>query len=168
MRLAILQNSKETNPLFVVISVFIGAILSTLFVRMFSLSLADIRGIFGLDVQEGTWINVSLNAAQLISMTLTPWFMVVLGAEKILMSTSAVLLVSFLSFPLIGEGGDLFTALVLIHFVIGFCLGVYLPMTISLALRNLQQNVWLIVMAAYSLRVSFGDGCGGRNFRIFY
>lgn len=160
MRLAILQNSKETNPLFVVISVFIGAILSTLFVRMFSLSLADIRGIFGLDVQEGTWINVSLNAAQLISMTLTPWFMVVLGAEKILMSTSAVLLVSFLSFPLIGEGGDLFTALVLIHFVIGFCLGVYLPMTISLALRNLQQNVWLIVMAAYSLRVSLGMDAG--------
>lgn len=58
------------------------------------------------------------------------------------------------------EGGDLFTALVLIHFVIGFCLGVYLPMTISLALRNLQQNVWLIVMAAYSLRVSLGMDAG--------
>ncbi|MEY0145760.1 MFS transporter [Providencia vermicola] len=160
MRLAILQNSKETNPLFVVISVFIGAILSMLFVRMFSLSLADIRGIFGVDVQEGSWINVSLNAAQLISMTLTPWFMVVLGAEKILMSTSIVLLVSFLSFPLLGVDGRSLIEFVSIHFVIGFCLGVYLPMTISLALRNLQQNVWLIVMAAYSLRVSLGMDAG--------
>ncbi|MBO0160356.1 hypothetical protein J0675_25815, partial [Vibrio parahaemolyticus] len=33
-------------------------------------------------------------------------------------------------------------------------------MTISLALRNLQQNVWLIVMAAYSLRVSLGMDAG--------
>ncbi|WER22395.1 hypothetical protein P2E05_00590 [Providencia stuartii] len=82
MSLRILQNAKETKPLFVVISVFLGAVLSTLFVRMFSLSLADIRGVFGLSAQEGSWINVSLNAAQLISMTLTPWFMVVLGAEK--------------------------------------------------------------------------------------
>lgn len=76
------------------------------------------------------------------------------------MSTSIVLLVSFLSFPLLGVDGRSLIELVSIHFVIGFCLGVYLPMTISLALRNLQPNVWLIVMAAYSLRVSLGMDAG--------
>ncbi|MEX6313426.1 hypothetical protein AB6G19_06425 [Providencia manganoxydans] len=92
MFLSLFYGAKETKPLFAVISVFLGAVLSTLFIRMFSLSLADIRGVFAFDMQEGTWINVSLNSAQLISMTLTPWFMVTLGAEKILMSTSAILL----------------------------------------------------------------------------
>lgn len=159
MYLKLFQGARETKPLFVVISVFLGAILSTLFIRMFSLSLADIRGIFALDILEGTWINVSLNAAQLISMTLTPWFMVILGAEKILMSSSAILLGVFLSFPfLAGYSG--FDVLLITHFIIGLCLGVYLPMTISLALRNLQPNVWLIVMAAYSLRVSLGMDAG--------
>lgn len=153
------QGARETKPLFVVISVFLGAVLSTLFIRMFSLSLADIRGVFALDLQEGTWVNVSLNAAQLISMTLTPWFMVTLGAEKILMSTSAVLLGVFLSFPFLGEYYG-FEFILSAHFIIGLCLGVYLPMTISLALRNLQSNVWLIVMAAYSLRVSLGMDAG--------
>ncbi len=53
------------------------------FVRMFSiLVVADLRGVFGLDVAQGSWLNVALNIAQLISMTLVPWFMVVYGAEK--------------------------------------------------------------------------------------
>lgn len=63
MFLSLFYGAKETKPLFAVISVFLGAVLSTLFIRMFSLSLADIRGVFAFDMQEGTWINVSLNSA---------------------------------------------------------------------------------------------------------
>ncbi|MEX6224368.1 MFS transporter [Providencia hangzhouensis] len=109
--------------------------------------------------RRGSWLNIALNAAQLTSMTLTPWFMVILGAERILMATSAILLGVFVVFPIIG-GNYGFTELLVIHFIIGLSLGVYLPMTISLALRNLQPNVWLIVMAAYSLRVSLGMDAG--------
>ncbi|ENR5393004.1 TPA: MFS transporter [Providencia rettgeri] len=153
------QGTKEIRPLLAVVSVFLGAILSTLFIRMFSLSLADIRGVFALDVQEGTWLNIALNAAQLASMTLTPWFMVVFGAERILMATSATLLGIFCCFPFIAGNYGL-AELLVVHSIIGFNLGVYLPMTISLALRNLQPSMWLIVMAAYSLRVSLGMDVG--------
>ncbi|MBQ0209179.1 MFS transporter [Providencia rettgeri] len=159
MFLSLFHGAKETKPLLAVVSVFLGAILSTLFTRMFSLSLGDLRGVFALGVQEGSWLNIALNAAQLTSMTLTPWFMVILGAERILMATSAILLGVFVVFPIIG-GNYGFTELLVIHFIIGLSLGVYLPMTISLALRNLQPNVWLIVMAAYSLRVSLGMDAG--------
>lgn len=156
---SLFQRTTEIRPSFAVVSVFLGAVLSTLFIRMFSLSLADIRGVFALDVQEGTWINIALNAAQLASMTLTPWFMVVFGAERILMMTSATLFGVFCTFPVI-VGNYGLTELLVIHSIIGFNLGVYLPMTISLALRNLQPNMWLIVMAAYSLRVSLGMDAG--------
>lgn len=78
----LLSAAQNHRPIFVVMAVFTGAILSTLFVRMFSISLADLRGVFGLDVAQGSWLNVALNIAQLISMTLVPWFMVVYGAEK--------------------------------------------------------------------------------------
>lgn len=64
-----------------------------------------------------------------------------------------------LAVPIIGQQigfGGLFIA----HFMIGFCIGVYLPMTISLALKSLNPSVWLIVMAAYSLRVSVGMDAG--------
>ena len=155
----LLSATQNHRPIFVVMAVFTGAILSTLFVRMFSISLADLRGVFGLDVAQGSWLNVALNIAQLISMTLVPWFMVVYGAEKILISASFILFCCGLAVPIIGQQigfGGLFIA----HFMIGFCIGVYLPMTISLALKSLNPSVWLIVMAAYSLRVSVGMDAG--------
>ncbi|HFI1066028.1 MFS transporter [Proteus mirabilis] len=155
----LLSAAQNHRPIFVVMAVFTGAILSTLFVRMFSISLADLRGVFGLDVAQGSWLNVALNIAQLISMTLVPWFMVVYGAEKILISASFILFCCGLAVPIIGQQigfGGLFIA----HFMIGFCIGVYLPMTISLALKSLNPSVWLIVMAAYSLRVSVGMDAG--------
>ncbi len=89
----LLSAAQNHRPIFVVMAVFTGAILSTLFVRMFSISLADLRGVFGLDVAQGSWLNVALNIAQLISMTLVPWFMVVYGAEKILISASFIFFV---------------------------------------------------------------------------
>ncbi|WP_286145798.1 MFS transporter [Shigella sp. FC1967] len=95
-----------------------------------------------------------------MSMTLVPWFMVIYGAEKILIGSSVLLffLLYFSFFFLANLLGYLF--LLILHFLIGFCLGVYLPMTISLALRSLNPSVWLIVMAAYSLRVSVGMDAG--------
>ncbi len=93
----LLSATQNHRPIFVVMAVFTGAILSTLFVRMFSISLADLRGVFGLDVAQGSWLNVALNIAQLISMTLVPWFMVVYGAEKILISASFILFLLWIS-----------------------------------------------------------------------
>ena len=154
-----LSGAQENRPLFIVFSVFLGAILSTLFIRMFSISLADLRGIFALDVVQGSWLNVAINSAQLISMTLVPWFMVIYGAEKILISSSLLLFVCCIFVSSYGDFIGL-PFLLILHFLIGFCLGVYLPMTISLALRSLNPNVWLIVMAAYSLRVSVGMDAG--------
>ncbi|MDF4667501.1 MFS transporter, partial [Vibrio parahaemolyticus] len=154
-----LSGAQENRPLFIVFSVFFGAILSTLFIRMFSISLADLRGIFALDVVQGSWLNVAINSAQLISMTLVPWFMVIYGAEKILISSSLLLFVCCIFVSSYGDFIGL-PFLLILHFLIGFCLGVYLPMTISLALRSLNPNVWLIVMAAYSLRVSVGMDAG--------
>ncbi len=46
MFLSLFHGAKETKPLLAVVSVFLGAILSTLFTRMFSLSLGDLRGGF--------------------------------------------------------------------------------------------------------------------------
>ncbi len=159
MRLNFLFSAQENRPIFIVLSVFSGAILSTLFIRMFSISLADLRGIFALDIVQGSWLNVAINSAQLISMTLVPWFMVIYGAEKILISSSLLL---FFCCIFVSSSGDFIGLpfLLILHFLIGFCLGVYLPMTISLALRSLNPNVWLIVMAAYSLRVSVGMDAG--------
>ncbi|EJD6040451.1 MFS transporter [Morganella morganii] len=152
------SSPRENRPLLVVLAVFTGAVLSTLFVRMFSLSLGDLRGIFALSPAEGSWLNVALNAAQLISMTLVPWFMVVFGAEKILISASSLLLGCCLIMSFTGADFSM-PWLVMFHFLIGFSLGVYLPMTISLALKSLKPPLWLTVMAAYSLRVSAGmDG----------
>src|SRR5690606_31885299 len=50
--------------------------------------------------------------------------------------------------------------LLVLHGVAGLCLGVYLPLTISLGLRSVHPQFWLAIMAAYSLRVSTGMDAG--------
>ncbi|MGG4605100.1 MFS transporter [Paenalcaligenes sp. Me131] len=149
-------NATQSRPLLTVVAIFLGAVLTTVQGRLFSSALPDLRGQFGLDVLEAAWLGTALNGAQLISMPLAPWFATVVGATRVVVIPSVILGVAAVSVPLFMHHYPMLLGL---HAVIGLCLGVYLPLTISLALRSVQPRFWLIVMAAYSLRVSTGmDG----------
>lgn len=152
----VFANTVQSRPLLTVIAIFLGAVLTTVQGRLFSSALPDLRGQFGLDVLEAAWLGTALNGAQLISMPLAPWFATVVGATRVLVIPSVILGIAAGSIPLFMHHYPMLLGL---HAVIGLCLGVYLPLTISLALRSVHPRFWLIVMAAYSLRVSTGmDG----------
>jgi DHA2 family multidrug resistance protein len=126
-----------------------GAFLTTLQGRLFSMSLADLRGAFGLDVIEGAWLSTAMNAAQLLTMPVTVWLSLIFGPAR-------VIIVSSVTIPFVRD----YELLLLLHVVVGLCLGTYLPLTISLALRSLKPHFWLLAMAVYSLRASFGTDAG--------
>lgn len=156
-----LANTTQPRPLLTVFAIFLGAVLTTVQGRLFSSALPDLRGQFGLDVVEAAWLGTALNGAQLISMPLAPWLATVVGATRVLVVPSVLLAVAAGSIPVFMHHYPMLLAL---HAIVGLCLGVYLPLTISLALRSVHPRFWLIVMAAYSLRVSTGmDGGMGTS-----
>lgn len=152
-----LRNAEQPRPLLTVGAIFLGALLTTLQGRLFSAALPDLRGHFGLDVLQAAGLGTALNAAQLLTMPVVPWLATVAGPARVLLWPSLALGGLGWLIPLAQHH---YPALLVMHAMAGLCLGVYLPLTISLALRSLRPQWWLLIMAAYSLRVSAGMDAG--------
>lgn len=150
------RGAQAPNPALTVAVVFMGAFLTTLEGRLFSMSLADLRGAFGLEVIEGAWLSTAMNAAQFLTMPVTVWLSLIFGPARVIIVSSVTIALATLTIPFV-RGYDL---LVFLHVIMGLCLGTYLPLTISLALRSLKPHFWLLAMAVYSLRASFGTDVG--------
>ncbi len=97
-----------------------------------------------------------MNAAQLLTMPVTVWLSLIFGPARVIIVPSLTIALATLTIPFV-RGYDL---LVFLHVIVGLCLGTYLPLTISLALRSLKPHFWLLAMAVYSLRASFGTDVG--------
>lgn len=151
------SNAARPRPVLTVVAIFLGAVVTTLQGRLFSAALPDLRGQFGLDVLEAAWLGTALNGAQLVTMPIVPWLATVIGPTRVLVAPSLMLGLVALLIPLFAYH---YPMLVTLHVMAGLCLGIYLPLTISLALRSVQPRFWLAVMAAYSLRVSTGMDAG--------
>lgn len=152
----LLRPAQTPSPALTVAVVFMGAFLTTLQGRLFTMSLADLRGQFGLDVIEGAWLSTAMNAAQFLTMPITVWLSLIFGPARVLIVPSLAIALATLAIPFVHSYGPL----VLLHVIMGLCLGTYLPLTISLALRSLKPQYWLLAMAVYSLRASFGTDVG--------
>ncbi|MFB8342853.1 MFS transporter [Brucella cytisi] len=150
------RGAQAPNPALTVAVVFMGAFLTTLQGRLFSISLGDLRGAFGLDVIEGAWLSTAMNAAQFLTMPVTVWLSLIFGPARVIIVSSVTIALATLIIPF-ARSYDL---LVFLHVIMGLCVGTYLPLTISLALRSLKPHFWLLAMAVYSLRASFGTDAG--------
>jgi hypothetical protein len=60
------------SPLLGILAVNMGAGIATLGARFLSLALADLRGHFGIGVDEGAWIGTAFNAATMFSWSAAP------------------------------------------------------------------------------------------------
>lgn len=154
---SLLSNATRPRPALTVAAIFLGAVLTTLQGRLFSAALPDLRGQFGLDVLEAAWLGTALNGAQLITMPIVPWLATVIGPTRVLVVPSLLLGLAAWLIPMFAHH---YPMLLTLHGMAGLCLGIYLPLTISLALRSVHPQFWLVVMAAYSLRVSTGMDAG--------
>lgn len=153
----LMANTQTARPILTVMAIFLGAVLTTVQGRLFSAALPDLRGQFGLDVLEAAWLGTALNAAQLISMPIAPWLATVIGPTRVLLVPSLLLGLAAFLIPFFAYH---YPVLLSLHGLAGLCLGIYLPLTMSLALRSVRPRLWLAVMAAYSLRVSTGMDAG--------
>lgn len=131
--------------------IFIAAMMSGLNSRVGALSLPDIRGHLGFDMDGASWINTAYSAGELVAMPLAAWLAVTVSLRRLhlfllgLCALIAAVLPSVRDLPLlIGLRG-----------IEGLASGMMIPLLMMAALRFLPPSIRLHALALYALTATF-------------
>jgi DHA2 family multidrug resistance protein len=144
------------HPVLGAAALLLGAFLVSFDQRLFAIGLPDLRGAFGLTFDEGTWLGTIAMAPQLLVAPAIPWLVTAFGVRRVLMAPSLIYIVLSLAIPFVRD----YQALLVLHFIHGLLLGVFIPATIMIVLHNLPMRWWIVGLAIYSFRLSFTGNAG--------
>lgn len=144
------------RPVLAVFAVVLGAFIVSFDTRLFAMGLPDLRGAFGLTVDEGAWLSTAATAPQILIAPAIAWLATVFGLRRVLVGPSLLYVVISLLAPLARD----YETLLVLHICRGLLLGVFIPVTIMMVLRNLPTQWWIVGLAAYSFRLSFTGNAG--------
>lgn len=147
---------RTHHPLLAVGAVLLGAFLASFHSRLFSIGLPDLRGAFGLGVDEGAWLNTVAMGAQILVAPAIAWLATVFGVRRLLVVPSLVYAAVSLLIPFVRD----YQALLALHLVHGLLLGAFVPATIMIIFRNLPMRWWLPAVAVYVFRQAFSLNAG--------
>ncbi|CAB3749780.1 putative multidrug resistance protein EmrY [Paraburkholderia humisilvae] len=120
------------------------------------LAMTDIRGALSIGHDDGTWLTVLFEAANVASMVFAPWFGVTFTLKRFASGAMLATMVLGLLCPFAPNLPALYTLRVL-QGLSGGCLP---PMLIIVALRYLPPKVKLYGLAGYALTATFGPALG--------
>ena len=120
------------------------------------LGLPDLRGALGLTFDEGSWLSTAATAPQILIAPAIAWLATVFGLRRVLVGPSLVYIAVSVLIPFVRD----YQTLLVLHFIHGLLLGVFVPVTIMIVLRNLPMKWWIVGLAAYSFRLSFTGNAG--------
>ncbi len=147
---ALVTGDAKARPIGAVVAVLLGTFMTSLFTRDLGVSMADIRGAYGLSVDEGSWLNTLTNSSQLLSAPAIPLLVMMFGARRVMLISALTFIVSTSLTPL-ASGVPMIFAL---HILDGFLLGCFVPATLAIVFSSLSPRYWLIVLGLYSVRLS--------------
>jgi DHA2 family multidrug resistance protein len=143
-------------PVLAVVAVLLGTFVVSFDTRLFATGLPDLRGAFGLTFDEGSWLATISTAPQILVAPAIPWLATAFGLRRVLVGPSLLYIAVSLAIPVVRD----YQVLLALHFVHGLLLGVFIPATIMIVLRNLPVRWWIVGLAAYSFRLSFTGNAG--------
>ena len=108
-----------------------------------AIGLPDLRGAFGLTFDEGTWLGTIAMAPQLLVAPAIPWLATAFGVRRVLIGPSLIYIILSLAIPFVRD----YQALLILHFIHGLLLGVFIPATIMIVLHNLPMRWWIVGLA---------------------
>ena len=89
-----------TQPLVGIMAVLLGAVISTLYGRITTLGLADLRGAVHAGFDEGAWITTASTVGQMCIGPLAAWLGLVFGPRRVLMISAGVFAATSALIPL--------------------------------------------------------------------
>ena len=138
-----------TRPIIGIAAVLLGSVISTLFTRITTFGLTDLRGAVHAGFDEGAWITTAATVGQMCIGPIAAWLGLVFGPRRVLLVSASVF--AFAS-ALIPFAPDLASVLVG-QAVAGLASGTFIPLTIGFVVQSLRPALWPYGIAAYGLNL---------------
>ena len=140
-----------THPLVGIAAVLLGSVISTLFGRVTSFGLADIRGAVDAGFDEGAWIPTAATVAQMFVGPPAAWLGAAFGVRRVLLISASLFAVASALIPFAPN----LHSMLLGQAMAGLASGTFIPLTIGFVLQNLKPSWWPYGIAAYGLNLEF-------------
>ncbi len=137
------------RPFVGIAAVLLGAVISTLYSRITSFGLADLRGAVHAGFDEGAWINTASTVGQMSVGPLAAWLGLVFGPRRVLMVSAGLFAAVSALTPLAPN----LTVMLAANALTGLASGTFIPLTISFVLQSLPPRLWPYGIAAYGLNL---------------
>lgn len=141
--------ASRPNPYIGTVGVFLGAGIATLYGRLLSVGLPDLRGAMHLGVDEASWITTSYNMALMFMGPFSVYLGALLGVRKVLAWSAPVFIVTLILLPFSPTLGVLFA----LQVIAGLSSGTFYPLTMTYALRNLPLRYTIYGIGVYSIDI---------------
>jgi len=144
-----LKFEVRPNPYIGTLGVFLGAGIATLYGRLLSVGLPDLRGALGVGVDEAAWIPTAYNMALMFMGPLSVYLGALLGVRRVLLWTAPVFVMASILLPF----SPSLAALLTLQIIAGFSSGTFYPLTMSYALRSLPMRYAIYGIGVYSIDI---------------
>jgi DHA2 family multidrug resistance protein len=141
----------DMKPFVGLVGILIAAITAEFNDQVTSISLVDVRGVFGISYDPGTWIRSLFGSAEIVGMALSPWLLVTLTLRRWTLFSIALCGVSSVLIPFSPNIEAIYT----LRLLQGLSEGLIIPLLMTTALRALRPNVRIYGLAVYALSASF-------------
>lgn len=139
------------SPLLGILGVILGAGIVTLASRLLTLGLADLKGHLGIGYDDGAWISTVFNAALVFIGPFTVYLGGLMGPRRILLFAAGTFTLVSAFLPFVHNYGLLISLLALA----GLASGMFYPLTLTFALRNIPLRFLPYTIALYATCVDF-------------
>lgn len=134
-----------------VVGVFVAAMMSGLNSRMGGLALNDLRTVFGLGIDDGSWISSLYGAFELAAMPFSVWFAVTFSFRRYHLGVVVV----FTILGVLTPWAPNVAILLALRCLQGFFGGLLIPVLMAAALRFFPPSVKLYGLALYAMTATF-------------
>jgi DHA2 family multidrug resistance protein len=144
-----LKLAVQPNPYIGTVGVFLGAGITTLFGRLLSVGLPDLRGALGLGMDEASWIPTAYNMALMFMGPFSVYLGGLFGVRRVLLSCAPIFAVTTILLPFSPN----LTVMLTLQVIGGLASGTFYPLTMTFALRNLPLRYTIYGIGVYSMDI---------------
>lgn len=138
-----------THPYVGVVAVFLGLMTQTIYGRLVSVGLPDLRGALGAGFDEASWIPTAFNMGGIFVGVFSVFLAAAYGIRRVLLVSGAIFTLTSLLLPFSSTLGVMLALLVLS----GLSSGSFYSLTMTFVARNLPPKLIIFGIAAYALDV---------------
>jgi MFS transporter, DHA2 family, multidrug resistance protein len=144
-----LKLAVKPNAYLGTLGVFLGAGIATLFGRLLSVGLPDLRGALGLGIDEAAWLPTAYNMALMFMGPFSVYVGGFLGVRRVLLFTTPLFIVASILLPFSPN----LTVMLALQVIAGISSGTFYPLTMTYALRNLPLRYTIYGIGVYSMDI---------------